>query len=202
MLKLLYAAASPYSCKVRMAAAHLGIELELVPTETANQPQALMQANPLGKIPVLLLENGEALFDSRTITHYFDRAAGGRLYPGEAGARTRAEVLEALCDGMCDALLAHVYERRYRPENLVHQPWLERQWSKAEAALKFLEKSPPVHEPVDAGKLALRAALGYLNFRFKDQWEVNAPRLLDWAATFDHRFPGLAELVPRSAPAA
>lgn len=198
--KLLYAPASPYSCKVRMAAAYLGIDLELVRTETATQPPELVRANPLGKIPVLVLDNGEAVYDSRAITHHFDRVSGGRLYPRESEARRHAEVLEALCDGICDALLAHVYERRYRPEDLVHQPWLARQWAKAETALKYLEAAPPPHLPLDAGKLALRTTLGYLGFRFRDQWEHNAPRLLAWAASFDQEFPELAAFIPQNPP--
>ena len=194
--KLLYAAASPYSCKVRMAAAYAEIALDLVATETGKQPPALMQANPLAKIPVLLVEGAPPVFDSRAITHYLDRISGGRLFPVDSTARTEAEVLESLCDGLCDALLAHVYERRYRPEAIVHQPWLEKQWARALRVLQSLEKSPPSLGDMHAGTIALRTSLGYLKLRFNGQWEGNCPRLVQWADEFDHRFPGLVDCLP------
>lgn len=195
--RLLYASASPYSCKVRMAAAQAGVSLELIPTETGKQPPVLMQSNPLAKIPVLLLSDGRSIFDSRAIVQYLDRIAGGALFPKTPDDRSRAENLEALADGMCDAMIAHVYERRYRPQEKVHEPWLDKQWSKVTRALAHLETATPESAgPINAGHIALRAALGYLDLRFAGQWDGEVPALRLWATQFDRRFPSLAELLP------
>ena len=130
---ILYASASPYSAKVRMAAAYAGIAVDAVIVDTNARPPELFGNNPLGKMPVLLTDDGAAIFDSRAITQYLNRLSGGALFPRNAAKRPEAERLEALADGICDCLLAHVYERRFRPEEKVHQPWLDKQWEKVVA---------------------------------------------------------------------
>lgn len=115
-MELLYSPASPYSAKVRMAARHLGIDITSVRVDTNAEPATLMDNNPLGKIPVLLLDDGGSVYDSVAIMHYLDRLSGGKLYPKKNGKRTEVEILEALCDGIMDCLLAIVYERRFRPK--------------------------------------------------------------------------------------
>ena len=126
MAKVLVSSASPYSCKVLMAAAHAGIPLQAVPVETSKPTEEFLKANPLGKIPVLIADDGETIFDSRAITQYLNRQSGNKLYPRNPAKRTDAERLEALADGIADCALAHVYERRSRPEEIVHQPWLDK----------------------------------------------------------------------------
>src|SRR5690554_398485 len=130
MMKILYSNPSPYSAKVRMAAAYAGIAFESVLIDTSQEPAALIDANPLGRIPVLLPEDGAALFDSRAIIQWLNRQSGGALFPRAPARRTQAERLEALADGICDSLLIHVTERRKRPEDKVHLPVLEGQWRK------------------------------------------------------------------------
>lgn len=197
MMRLLFAPASPYSAKVRMAAAVAGLSLEAVPTDTNAAPPDLLGANPLGKIPVLIIENGEAVFDSRVILRYLDRLSSGKLFPADPGALLRAEKLEALADGTCDCLLAHVYERRMRPPEKLHQPWLDRQWSKAVRALDQLESEVgAIGTEPDAGTLALRAALRYLALRFAGQWEAGRESLQGWAENFDAANPTLLPLLP------
>lgn len=198
MHKLLYSPASPYSAKVRMAAAYAGVPLEAVIVETGKNPPLLVDANPLGKIPVLVAEDGTAVFDSRVITQYLNRIAkGSPLFPRNAGKRLEAERLEALADGICDCLLAHVYERRFRPLEIVHQPWLDKQWEKVERALDQLDAATPrLGSKVTAGQIALRACLGYASLRFGGQWEKGRSRLVRWARRFDERFPDLAALLP------
>jgi glutathione S-transferase len=198
MPKLLYASASPYSAKVRMAAAHAGIALELKPVVTGENPPELLAANPLGKIPTLILDNGEALYDSRVITQYLNRVTGNALFPRNAAKRLEAERLEALADGIADCLLAHVYERRFRPEEKIHKEWLDRQWSKVERALDHLVAHPPkLPARIHAGHIALRALLGYLALRFAGKWEKGRTKLVRWAKKFDEKFPELAGLTPR-----
>jgi len=197
MPKLLYSSASPYSAKVRMAAAYAGIPLEAVPTDTGAEGEELLSANPLGKIPVLINEDGSTVFDSRVINQHLNRLSGNALFPRNAEKRLEAEWLEALADGICDCLLAHVYERRARPEEKVHSPWLDKQWAKVSRALDVLNANPPkLPKKITAGQIALRATLGYMELRFAGQWEKGRAKLKRWAARFDEKFPELKPYLP------
>lgn len=197
MTKILHSAASPYSAKVRMAAAYAGVAAELVAVDTNNDPALLVDANPLGKIPVLITDEGETFFDSRVIMQHLDHVSGKTLYPRNALKRIEAEKLEALADGIADCLLAHVYERRFRPEEKVHQPWVDRQWAKVERALDHLAESPPrVGTKPNGGHIALRAVLGYLTLRFGTGWHRGRPKLKRWVSRFDEKFPSLVSLAP------
>ena len=197
MPKVLVSSASPYSCKVLMAAAYARIPLQAVPVETSDPPAELLNANPLGKIPVLIADDGETIFDSRAITQYLNRLSGNKLYPRNPAKRTDAERLEALADGIADCALAHVYERRSRPEEIVHQPWLDKQWGKVGRALDALDAEPPrLGRKINGGHIALRAVLGYLDLRFAGKWEKGRGKLKRWAARFDEKFPELKSLLP------
>ena len=197
MAKVLVSSASPYSCKVLMAAAHAGIPLQAVPVETSKPTEEFLKANPLGKIPVLIADDGETIFDSRAITQYLNRQSGNKLYPRNPARRTDAERLEALADGIADCALAHVYERRSRPEEIVHQPWLDKQWEKVSRALDALNAEPPrLGRKITGGHIALRAVLGYLDLRFAGKWEKGRGKLKRWAARFDDKFPELKSLLP------
>ena len=197
MAKVLVSSASPYSCKVLMAAAHAGIPLQAVPVETSKPTEEFLKANPLGKIPVLIADDGETIFDSRAITQYLNRQSGNKLYPRNPAKRTDAERLEALADGIADCALAHVYERRSRPEEIVHQPWLDKQWEKVSRALDALNAEPPrLGRKITGGHIALRAVLGYLDLRFAGKWEKGRGKLKRWAARFDEKFPELKGLLP------
>jgi glutathione S-transferase len=197
MPKILYSPTSPYSAKVRMAAAYAGIPLEAVVVDTNSQPAELTGPNPLGKIPTLVTDEGLGIYDSRTITQYLNRVSGNALFPRNPAKRLDAEMLEALADGVCDCLLAHVYERRMRPAEKVHQPWLDLQWSKAMRAFNLLNANPPkLPKKITAGHIALRACLGYIDLRFPGQWEKGRSRLKRWAARFDEKFPELKQYVP------
>lgn len=197
MPKVLVSSASPYSCKVRMAAAYAAIPLQAVAVETSKPPAELLNANPLGKIPVLIADDGETIFDSRAITQYLNRQSGNKLYPRNPAKRTEAERLEALADGIADCALAHVYERRSRPEEIVHQPWLDKQWEKVLRALDALNANPPrLGKKINGGHIALRAVLGYLELRFAGKWEKGRGKLKRWAARFDEKFPELKTLLP------
>ncbi len=197
MAVILYSPPSPYSAKVRMAAAWCGIAAEARAVTAADEPADLLAANPLGKIPVLIGDDGESAFDSRVITQQLNRLSGGRLFPRKAERRLEAEKLEALADGINDCLLVIVYEHRSRPQEKVHQPWLDKQWRKVTRALDHLEASPPrLVKKADGGVIALRATLGYLALRFEGQWERGRPKLKRWIKRFDERFPELTVLTP------
>lgn len=199
-MKILYSGSSPYSAKVRMAAQYCGTDAESVSVvvNTGEPPELLTGNNPLGKIPTLITDGGQAIFDSRAIMQFLNRESGGKLYPDEAQARTDAEVLEALSDGITDCLLAQVYEARFHPPEKVHQPWIDLQWSKVVRGLDHLQANPPsVANGLNGGHLSLAALGGYLALRFAGRFEEKWP----WVKKFDEEFaaayPMLAALRPQ-----
>ncbi|WP_440981237.1 glutathione S-transferase family protein [Shinella sumterensis] len=192
-MKIFYSSTSPYSTKVRMAAQYAGLAAEAVVADTAKDPADLLAANPLGKIPALVTDDGLAVFDSRAIMNYIDRQSRGALYPRNAVKRTEVDVLEATADGICDCLLAIVYERRSRPEDMVYQPWIDRQWQKVERALDHLEANMPrLGKKPNAGHFALAAMLRYIELRFAGQWQRGRPKLKRYLTRFEAVFPDYA----------
>ncbi|AJY47093.1 glutathione S-transferase [Martelella endophytica] len=198
-MKLLCAAASPYSAKVRMALHHVGADFEEIHVATGDNPADLLDANPLGKIPTLITDDGLTLYDSRTIMHYLDGLDEERwLYPRSPEKRVLVERMEALCDGICDALVLCVYEKRFRTPETYHQPWVDRQWDKAMRGLDWLDANPPdFGKRLNAGHFALASLLAYLMLRFPGAWEQHRVRLTQWPAAFEERFPEFHALKPQ-----
>ena len=197
MPKILYSLASPYASKARMAAACVGYAFEPVLTKTDDVPADLVAANPLGKIPTLITDEGKGIFDSKVITQFLNRASGGKLMPKNADKRQEAELLESLSDGICDCAIAIVIERRFRPAEKQHQPWIDLQWSKVTRALDHLEANPPkLPAKIHAGHIALAACLGYLTLRFPD-WNKGRQKLKRWQKKFGEKFPELGALLPK-----
>jgi glutathione S-transferase len=195
-MKLYHSAPSPFSRKVRIAAAVVapGAELTLVATETINPADPIRRKNPLGKIPTLETDDGDCIYDSAVIAAWLDeRAGGGRIVPRDAGARTRALVLEALADGLTEAAVLIVYESRFREPQDRSAKWLAYQGEKIERALASLEQAPPAWEGTpDIGAIALACALGYLDLRFSGEWRATHPRLVAWLDDFAARVPAFA----------
>jgi len=146
MLTLRTSPASPFGRKVRIAAALLGLEgrIAVVPADTGDPADSLRRQNPLGKIPALIAEDGVAIFDSRVIVEYLDGLAGsGRLIPADLAARIPALILQALADGIADAALLQVYERRMREPAERSAKWVDYQAEKVTRGLAALEAKPP-----------------------------------------------------------
>lgn len=198
-MKLYCAPASPFSAKVRMAARYAGVPVEEFFADTPHNPQDLLAANPLGKIPTLVTDDGETLYDSRVIMHYLDSFdEDKRLYPRNAEKRIRVERLEALCDGITDAAVLVIYEKRYRTPETWHQPWVDRQWDKVMRGLDWLDENPPEFgKHLNAGHFALASLLAYLMLRFPGEWEHHRVRLTRFPAIFEKHFPDFAELRPK-----
>ena len=149
----------------------------------------LRKNNPLNKIPVALLEDGTALYDSVVILEYFDHiAGGGKIIPKEPMARFRTLTLEALADGIMDASILIGYESRYREPNQHSAQWLAMQQGKIDSALAYLEKAPP-QGAVDAGHITLACALGFLDLRHGGAWRGNHPNLVRWLDGFAAKVP-------------
>mgnify|MGYP000541822815 CR=1 FL=1 len=196
-MKILYSSTSPYSAKVRMAAHYLDLGIDSEAVKTDDAPGLLLDNNPLGKIPVLVREEKPAVFDSAVIMQFLNRESKGKLYPRNAEKRTEAETLEALCDGITDCLIATIYERRFRPEEKVHQPWLDKQWGKAMRGLDHLnENLPKTGKSLHGGHFALAALLGYLDLRFPGQWEKGRGKLKKWPQKFEKLFVDYPSLKP------
>ena len=196
-MKLLYAGASPYVSKAALAAKYAGIDVDHVSVDSTNGDPVLDAANPLSKIPCLVLDDGTGVFDSRAITRYLDRMSGGKLYPTNADELTQVERMEALCDGINDCAVGYMYEARFRPEEKVHEPWRERLWGKVERALDTaMAELPPSGDDAHIGSLSLSAALGYLDLRFAGQWQDGRNDLVTWQEQFDAAHPDLAGLKP------
>ena len=187
---------SPFGRKVKIAASLLGLSerIKVVPADTNDASDVLRQQNPLGKIPTLVLDNGETLYDSRVILEYLDHlAGGGRIIPAETDARFAALRLQALCDGILDASILRVYEMRFRPEAIHHQPWLSYQTDKVTRAFDALEAAPPQLDALpNVGQITLACALGYQDLRFKGTWRASYPKLVAWLDRFAAQVPAFA----------
>lgn len=198
-MRLFYSAPSPFAAKVRMAARICDLDLDLVVTDTSAEPADLLAANPLGKIPALVLDNGGVLYDSPVICEYFDRLSGNLLIPQTTEAWLQAKRTEALADGTAEAAMAVLYEKRYRPEEKWHAPWMDKQWRRAGRGLDQLDAEiDSLPTTVGLGHVAVAAALGWLELRFSGQWQAGRPKLAAWLDRFPEAFPPFAELRPKA----
>ena len=168
-MKLTYSPASPFVRKVVAVLHETGqtddVELiEVATTPLASHTEALA-ANPTGKIPALLREDGPAIYDSRVICRFLDARAGAGLYP----ERRIWEVLtlEATADAIMEAAVLITYEGRLRPEDKRFDGWTDAQWQKVARAVKAVNDRWMSHlsGSVDAGQIAIGCALGDLDFR-------------------------------------
>jgi glutathione S-transferase len=199
MMILRSAPPSPFGRKVRIALSLLGLEGEvrIDPADTGDPNDSLRTQNPLGKLPVLIIEDGTAFYDSRVILDYLDdRAGGGKIIPREAAQRFATLRLQALCDGILDASILAVYEGRWRPSERHEPKWLEHQAGKVTRALAVLEAAPPALGTKSAiphvGQIALACVLGYRDLRFGGIWRSDHPRLVAWLDDFAARVPAYA----------
>ena len=199
-MRLFYSPASPFAAKARMAAHHCDLAVEAVSTVTSDEPADLLAANPLGKIPVLVLDDGSTVYDSKVICDLFDRMSGNQLVPQSLDAWRFVKTFEALADGVGDALILTVYEVRYRPEDKRDAGWVDKQMHKADRGLAKLEEmiDQLPAQPTTA-HFALASLLGWMRFRMEGKIEAERPKLAAWLDAFPTVFPAFAELGPRQA---
>ncbi|WP_070886541.1 glutathione S-transferase N-terminal domain-containing protein [Pseudomonas sp. D2-3] len=193
-MRLIHAAASPFARKVRVLAAEAGLTPQIQLIDTAVLPIALNERvnalNPLGKVPVLEIDKGEVLFDSRVICEYLDSLHDQpRLIPSEPAARWRALRIAALADGLMDAALLVRYERAVRPAEYQWSEWVEGQMSKVYRALAALESNADeLSKMPSIAHISVACALGYLDFRFSEiGWRDNHPELARFQESFAAR---------------
>jgi glutathione S-transferase len=184
-MKLIGSLASPYVRKVRivMAEKKLDYQFELEDVWTSD---AIMKSNPLGKVPVLVMEGGEAVFDSRVIVEYIDtRSPVGKLIPETGRERTEVRTWEALGDGLQDAAILARLEQTWagRSEGQRSAAWVSRQMDKVHACLAAMsqglgEKAWCSGNHFTLADIATGCALGYLDFRFPHiDWRGSHPNL-------------------------
>jgi len=136
---------SPFGRKVKLLAIHCGLmgRIHVEPANTRNPDDSFHTQNPLGKIPVLVLDSGVCIFDSHVICEYLDSLnQGTKLFP-QGPERWGALTLAALSDGLMEASLLQVYEKRYRPENKQFEGWIKMQANKVSNGLEVLENNIP-----------------------------------------------------------
>jgi glutathione S-transferase len=198
MMILRSSPASPFGRKVKIAAKVLGLwdSITVVTADTMDPAEPLRVQNPLGKIPALIPEGGETIFDSRVIVDYLDHLAPGILFPPTKD-RFRLLTSQAMADGLLDAALLMVYEGRFRPADRHEPKWVQHQADKVERTLAVLEAAPPdISDKPDIAAISAACALGYLDLRFGGQWRQTHPRLVAWLDEFAAKVPAFEETKP------
>jgi glutathione S-transferase len=200
-MKLFYSITSPFVRKCLVCAHELGLRdrLELVAAAAhpVNRDAAVVAVNPLGKIPVLVTDDGAVLFDSRVIVEYLNTIGGGHLIPASGSARFRVLTDHALADGILDAAVLARYETAARPESLRWNEWTDGQMKKVACGLAELERrAGELAGRIDVGSIAIGCALGYLDFRYASMaWRDKYPALGAWFGLFAKR-ESMAATVP------
>lgn len=192
-MKLLYTVNSPYARKVRIVAAEKHIELEMEEVNLADPNCIVKQYNPLGKIPVLILDDGIGLYDSCVIAEYLDnRTPLAHLIPQNQSAKIGVRRWEALADGICDAAIVVMLEKR-KPAAMQDAASIVKQMEKVTRGLEVLnldltKKKWCIEETFSLADIAVGCLFGYLELRFKDlTWQTQYPNLAKHYAAMQKR---------------
>jgi len=188
-MKLIGSLTSPYVRKVRVVMAEKKLDYQLVLEDVWGQ-DAILKSNPLGKVPCLVMEGGEAVFDSRVIVEYVDTLSPvGKLIPPSGRERVEVRTWEALADAAISARMEATWGPR---EGARSQPWIDRQLSRVHSALQAMslglgDKPWCNGNHFTLADVAVGCALAYLDFRFAQiDWRgahANLAKLADKLAT-------------------
>jgi len=201
-VRLLIATPSPYARKVRIAMREKGIECEEVVDNPWLPGAGVARANPLAKVPSLILDDGRVVHDSKVIMEYLETL--GRLpqfLPSDPALRVAHKQIEAIADGVCDAIVLSVLERARPPENR-SEDWLARQRAKIIAGTEELSRLLGDSEwftqwGYGLADVATACALGYIDLRYPEyDWRAghgNLARLFDRLSARE----AYAQTVPR-----
>jgi len=185
-MKLIGAITSPYVRKVRVVMAEKKLDYQFVPEDVWAADTKIAASNPLGKVPCLVMEGGEAVFDSRVIVEYLDTLSPvGKLIPVQGRERAEVKTWEALADGVLDAAILARLEATWpgRSEAQRSDAWIDRQMGKIHASLASMSQGlgdkafcSGIH--LSLSDVAVGCALGYLDFRFPAvEWRAPYPNL-------------------------
>ena len=185
-MKLIGSATSPYVRKVRIVMAEKKLDYQFVLEDVWAANSTISTSNPLSKVPCLVMEGGEAVFDSRVIVEYLDTLSPvGKLIAPQGRERAEAKTWEALADGLLDAAILARLEATW-PERAAGQrsdAWIKRQLQKIDNAVKAMdaglgEKTYCSGIHFSLSDVAVGCALGYLDFRFPEiDWRDGHPNL-------------------------
>jgi glutathione S-transferase len=185
-MKLIGSITSPYVRKVRVVMAEKKLDYQFVAEDVWAADTSISASNPLGKVPCLIMEGGDALFDSRVIVEYIDTLSPvGKLIPDRGRERAEVKTWEALADGLLDAAILARLEASWagRKEGERSQAWIDRQMNKIDDSLNALaralaERSHCVGIQVSLADIAVGVAVSYLDFRFPAiDWRAKHPNL-------------------------
>ena len=187
-MKLLYTKRSPYARKVRIMALEKGLKLDLIEEDLTKKSNDLIQANPLGKIPTLILDNGEIIVDSPVIAEYLDSLNDKPVLIPRSGAdRFKILHLSALVDGLMDVTIA-VYMEKIRHPKDFNEAFVKAQEETIARSLKFFEGQLGELNKLSLFSVAVASAIGYLNFRVPLLWTKDKlPKLAAWYEQFSNR---------------
>ena len=185
-MKLIGALSSPYVRKVRMVLAEKKLDYQFMPENLWSDHTQIAASNPLGKVPCLIMEGGESVFDSRVIVEYIDTLSPvGKLIPAAGRERAEVKTWEALADGLLDASILARLESTWAGRSGTERSaaWIARQMEKVTLALQAMERGlgdkafcSGVH--MSLSDIAVVCALGYLDFRFPHiDWRTPCPNL-------------------------
>jgi glutathione S-transferase len=197
-LKLYSHPVSPFARKARIIAHELGMKLDIIDVQ-ARSDETLRRINPLKQIPILILDDGSALFDSPVICEYLNHTGGGKFFPGmniwkHNSGRWKSLGLQALGDGVADAAVAWRYELT-EPEERRNSDRIARCKATIAAGLDALERVKFSKDPT-IGEIAVACALGYIAFRLPDlDWKASHPNLSDWYSKFCE-YPSMQATAP------
>ncbi|MGE5506853.1 MAG: glutathione S-transferase N-terminal domain-containing protein [Actinomycetota bacterium] len=199
-MKLRYSTTSPFARKCVITAMECGLDgrMEIVPTSPWAADTDLPRDNPLCKIPCLVLEGGESLYDSAVICEYLDsQHDGAKLFPPAGGARWAALRLQALADGIMDAAVAKRIETSMRPEDKRWSNWVDRQEAAVKRGLDALDQDcGSWGDTFQIGQITVVCALDYIAFRNIVDWRSGRPALAAWYDKVAAR-PSVARSVPK-----
>jgi glutathione S-transferase len=199
-MKLRYSPTSPYVRKVMVLAIETGLEPKIEKVTTSVVPTKFnaeaARDNPLVKVPALVLDGGESLYDSPVICEYLDSLHGGpKMFPASGSARWTALRRQALADGILDAGILIRYES-IRPDQFKWPDWVDAQMTKVKTGLAALEAEAGKLGGVDIGTITVGCALGYLDFRYDHlAWRNGHKKLAAWFEGFNAR-PSMKATVP------
>ncbi len=201
MYQLISATPSPYARKVRIALAEKGLPFELLTEVPWHASTTTPRHNPLEKLPVLLLPDGGAVYESSYILQWLElKHPDPPMLPGDVDGKLAARRLEVLCDGVCDALVLTFFERM-RPEPCRSAEWLDRQRRKVDGGLLEIarlvgDREFAVGDRFGLGDIAAGTVVGYLSVRFPElDWRARHPNLAALSDRLEQR-PSFRESVP------
>jgi len=192
-MKLLYTKRSPYARKVRVLALENGIHLDFIDEDLANKSKQLLDSNPLGKVPTLILDNGDTIFDSVVICQYLDEQAGKtKLIPVSGKARFDVLKWEAMADDMV-TIAIYAYMEKVRHPKDFHSQLVANSENSILKAYQYIETHLNDLKEFNLASIAVACAIGYIHFRLP-HLKVQG-KLAQWFEEINKR-PSMAQTVP------